>query len=205
MNKPKRLWNRISLGLIFLGIGCISWALINLWVQSHYSADDISSYDIPTNYSAELNDDSSYSTPDKILYPIYPEEGDKIGVLRIPVLKREIPIFQGTGTKELKKGVGHFIQSVLPGEEDNSVLSGHRDTVFRKLYILDIGDQLLVETAAGIFTYEVNGIRIVHSDDKTVIVPTNQAILTLTTCYPFNVIGNAPDRYIVSANLVNNK
>ncbi len=62
-----------------------------------------------------------------------------------------------------------------------------------------------MQTSAGIFTYKVNGTRIVHKDDKTVIVPTNHAVLTLTTCYPFNVIGNAPDRYIVSADLNINK
>lgn len=27
-------------------------------------------------------------------------------------------------------------------------------------------------------------------------------VLTLTTCYPFEYIGNAPDRYIIEANLL---
>ena len=140
--------------------------------------------------------------PDKPVYPENPADSDSIGSLTIPALNRKLPIFQGTGEKELKKGVGHFTQSVLPGEEDNCVLSGHRETVFRKLYNLKIGDLLIVETSAGTFTYEVNGTRIVHQDDKTVIVPTDHAVLTLTTCYPFYYLGHAPDRYIVSAALV---
>lgn len=98
--------------------------------------------------------------------------------------------------------MGHFIQSVLPGEQDNSVLSGHRDTVFREIGDLLIGDLLIVETSAGIFTYEVTGTRIVDKDDQTVIVPTDHAVLTLTTCYPFRYVGPAPDRYIVSADLL---
>jgi len=81
-------------------------------------------------------------------------------------------------------------------------LSGHRNTVFRQLGNLKIGDKLIVQTSGGIFTYKVNGTRIVHQDDRTVIVPTNHAILTMTTCYPFDVIGDAPDRYIVSAALI---
>lgn len=190
-----------------LGIGGISWAMFSMNAQSDYS--------IPGTFNEELNkitgdstvsleSDPSHilSTSDKPLYPVYPVEGDNIGSLTIPALKRELPIIQGTGVKELKKGVGHFTQSVLPGEEDNCVFSGHRDTVFRQLDNLKIGDQLIVQTSAGIFTYEVNGTRIVHKDDKTVIVPTDNAILTLTTCYPFYTLGDAPDRYIVSADLI---
>jgi len=98
--------------------------------------------------------------------------------------------------------VGHFTQSVLPGEEDNCVFSAHRETFFKQLGELKIGDQLIVQTSAGTFTYEVNGTRIVHADDKTVIVPFDHAVLTLITCYPFNTVGYFPDRYIVSAVLV---
>jgi len=143
--------------------------------------------------------------PDKPLYLVNPAEGDNIGSLTIPTLKQDLPILQGTDEKELEKGVGHFAQSVLPGEKDNCVLSGHRETVFRQLGDLKIGDTLIVQTLAGIFTYEVNGTRIVPADDKTVIVPTDHAVLTLTTCYPFNTPGYFPDRYIVSAVLVKSK
>jgi len=145
------------------------------------------------------------SPADRILYPVYPAEGDNIGSLTMPALKLEMPIFQGTGVKELKKGVGHFTQSVLPGEEDNCVLSGHRETFFSQIGKLKIGDQLIVQTSAGTFTYVVKGTRIVHADDKTVIVPTDHAVLTMTTCYPFNTPGYFPDRYIVSAAFVKSK
>lgn len=189
----------LSLGFMVLGIGCISRAMFSMWVQTDYSA--------PHEYIAEgaiVESDPSLvmPAPDKTLYPVYPAEGDTIGSLTIPALKQELPILQGTGEQELQKGVGHFTQSVLPGEEDNSVLSGHRETVFRQIGNLKMGDLLIVKTSAGIFSYEVNGTRIVHEDDKTVIVPTEHAVLTLTTCYPFNTPGYSPDRYIVSAALV---
>ena len=213
MNNAKRNRHKLSLipilslGVIALGIGFISWAMFSIWAQNDYYAGDyLSLYSSPAAFAAELTNDKAESVvqaePDKVLYPEYPAEGDKIGTLMIPALNRKLSIFQGTGVKELKKGVGHFNQSVLPGEEDNCVLSGHRETVFRQLYKLKIGDQLIVQTTAGTFTYEVTGTRIVDKDDKTVIVPTEQAILTLTTCYPFNTPGYFPDRYIVSAVLV---
>ncbi|MBU3113779.1 class D sortase [Clostridium lacusfryxellense] len=222
MNKVKLFLGKLSLGtalslsFMVLGIGCIFWAMFSIFGQSNYFAKETpNSYDVTTSIVAKNNDVASgvtskvklepnpdETTPSKTLYPVYPKDGDNIGSLTIPALNRELPIIQGTDADDLKEGVGHFAQSVLPGEEDNCVLSGHRDTVFRKLGNLKIGDLLIVKTSAGTFTYKISGTRIVHEDDKTVIVPTDNAILTMTTCYPFNFIGNAPDRYIVTATLI---
>ncbi|MBE3102681.1 MAG: class D sortase [Bacilli bacterium] len=136
------------------------------------------------------------------LYVERPEIGEEIGSLYIPKLKAILPIFHGTNDDELEKGVGHFKDSVLPGEKDNSVLSGHRDTVFRKLGEVGKGDDLQVTTSAGTFTYRVKKVRIVDKDDRTVIVPKPRAVLTVSTCYPFDYIGAAPKRYILEAFLV---
>ncbi|WP_273127481.1 class D sortase [Bacillus weihaiensis] len=136
------------------------------------------------------------------LYNKRPELGENIGELFIPKLKASLPIFHGTNEEELAKGVGHFAGSVLPGENDNSVLSGHRDTVFRNLGEVGKGDLLIVKTEAGEFTYKVKKVRIVDSDDRTVIVPKPKATLTVSTCYPFDFIGASPERYILIADLV---
>ena len=96
----------------------------------------------------------------------------------------------------------HFVQSVLPGQEDNCVISGHRETVFSKIGKLKIGDELILKTSAGTFTYAVSGTRIVDEDDRTVIVPTDHAVLTMSTCYPFDPLATLSERYIVSANLM---
>src|SRR5450830_2023465 len=204
MNKAKHLLRNkfslvtiLSLGFTVLGIVCICWALINIGAQSVYSADAYRSPSFsPTTFAVkqvrltgddsaptESGDASGIFNSDKILYPLYPSEGDNIGSLSIPVLKQKLPIIQGTGTDELKKGIGHFSQSVLPGEQDNCVLSGHRDTVFASLGKLKVGDRLITRTAAGTFTYEIRRIRIVHKDDVSVIVPADHAVLTVSTCY----------------------
>lgn len=139
------------------------------------------------------------------LYAERPEKGENIGELIIPKLEAKLPIFHGTHEDELDKGVGHFAGSVLPGEEDNTVLSGHRDTVFRKMGEVGIGDLLIVQTSAGEFTYKVKKVRIVDKDDRTVIVPKPRATLTVSTCYPFNFIGASPERYILVADLISSK
>ncbi len=178
--------------------------MISLWTRSNYpmSSKEIvnSEYTTLVYLSSDENTDETDSS--KVSYLQYPSVGENIGTLSIPVLEQEFPLIQGTGDKELENGVGHFLQSVLPGEKDNCVLSGHRNTVFRKLGDLKIGDSLILTTSAGTFTYTVDGTRIVNEDDKTVIIHTEDAVLTLTTCYPFNDFKKVAERYIVSAVLV---
>lgn len=139
------------------------------------------------------------------VYLEQPEQGDMIGDLIIPKLDATLPIIHGTDEEELEKGVGHFAESVLPGMKDNSVLSGHRDTVFRRLGEVGKGDLLIVETVAGKFTYKVRQVRIVDEDDRTVIVPKPRATLTVSTCYPFDFVGYAPERYILVADLISSE
>ncbi|MBM6618770.1 class D sortase [Bacillus sp. RD4P76] len=132
----------------------------------------------------------------------YPKKGDVIGKLIIPAIKEEYPITEGTDDEQLENSVGHYIQSVLPGRQDNSVLAGHRDGVFRKLGDVKIDDVLIVELGEEVYTYKIYKQLIVDQDDRTIIVPHEEAILTLVTCYPFNYIGSAPERYILQAKLV---
>lgn len=128
------------------------------------------------------------------------EEGDTIGLLYIPRLDREIPIISGTDEEELAKGVGHYSSTALPGQKDQILLSGHRDTVFRQFGELENGDEIQVKMEGETFVYEIYDTEIVDADDRSIIQPTApDEVLTLSTCYPFSYIGNAPDRYIVYA------
>lgn len=197
----------LSLGLMVLGIGFM--LLFVVGILSH-SGDFLRQLDRqhsaqstfakqPDAFAAQ---EEVSDQPNREYYTVNPSEGDHVGTIEIPALKREIDIFQGTGAEELAKGGGHFTKSVLPGEKDNCVLSGHNDSVFTKLDSLEIGDLIIIQTGAGEFTYKINGMRVVDKADRTVIVPTEEATLTLTTCYPFVTVGPAPERYIVTAQLI---
>jgi sortase A len=209
------LW--LSLGSLVLGVGLISFALANVFgaksaagsfvyrgVPSSAATVATSAGESPLPVAAPQDAVSASGSTEAapVRYPEDPREGELLGSLSIPALKQTLPIVEGTRTNDLKKGVGHFAKSVMPGGVDNCVLSGHRDTVFTRLGELKTGDLFVVQTAAGVFTYQVNRIRIVHANDKTVIVPTDHAVLTVTTCYPFRYVGSAPDRYILSADMV---
>lgn len=136
------------------------------------------------------------------LYKSRPKVGDRVGTITLPSLKLSWPIYEGTTETQLARGVGHYVKSVLPGETDNSVLSGHRTTVFNRLGELEIGELILVKTKAGTFTYKISKFRTVMRTSKAVIVPTETATLTLTTCYPFNNVGLTTRAFIVTADLV---
>jgi sortase A len=129
-----------------------------------------------------------------------PNFGDTLGILEIPRVNAELPIVEGTDPNDLKKGVGHYKGSSLPAEHGQIVLSGHRDTVFRRLGELKIGDSLIVKLAKGTYTYEITHMKIVDAKDTSIItLQKTEEELLLTTCYPFRYIGNAPKRYIIYA------
>ncbi|QUL54730.1 class D sortase [Paenibacillus tritici] len=136
--------------------------------------------------------------------PVY-TKGEVIGEIYFPRLDRRVAILEGTGQAELKQGAGHDEASAAPGASGNSVLAGHRDTVFRRLGELAIEDIIEVETADGTFTYEVTGSRIVDGDTRGAIKPSGEPLLTLITCYPFSYVGSAPDRYLLSARLISSQ
>jgi len=129
-----------------------------------------------------------------------PSVNEEIGILTIPRLKTDLPIVEGTSPDQLDKGVGHFRTSALPNQNDQIVLSGHRDTVFRHFGELKIGDSLIVKMPYGLYTYIISRTKIVDDDDLAIIHSTKpKEELVLTTCYPFHYVGNAPKRYIVYA------
>lgn len=128
------------------------------------------------------------------------QDGQSIGILEIPIIDKELPIVQGTDEDSLKQGVGHYTGTVYPGQQDQILLSGHRDTAFTGLDKLKTGDSIIVKMQHGTFHYAVVGTEIVDADDTTVIRSTAPVeMLTLSTCYPFRYIGNAPERYIIYA------
>ena len=209
--KASHFWEALS---ILIGVVLVLWALFVLRaplppqdvpVVPSASPTPVETHATPPlSYSDEVVTTSSSEVPQSPT-PLYLAgylTGQKIGTITLPTLDLSWPISEGTEEAQLAKGVGHYTKSVLPGLSDNSVLAGHRSTVFNRLGELEVGDEIYIKTAAGTFTYEVLKFKVVKRTDKTVIVPTEDATLTLTTCYPFNHIGVTTDAFIVTAVLV---
>jgi sortase A len=179
----------IFTGLILVGIGL--WQFIDVKTQTHASLKE----------AKELIADQPAVAPKKrVVNSPPPDMGETVGLLAIPKIKAELAIVEGTDPDDLEKGVGHYKGAYFPGDQGQIVLSGHRDTVFRKLGELKIGDLLKMKMPYGSYSYEIIDTKIVKSDDTSIITLQHEKEeLILTTCYPFSYVGNAPKRYIIYA------
>ena len=137
-------------------------------------------------------------TPHRPLPPP-PVRGAALAALSIPRVDLSAVVLHGSDARTLRRGPGHLEGTALPGEGGNIVIAGHRDSFFKPLRHVAVGDDVFVDGPYGHGHYRVASLRVVGARDLTVIAPTTVETLTLITCFPFWVFGNAPDRYVVRA------
>jgi len=130
------------------------------------------------------------------------ESGITIGRIEIPAVGLATRVLEGDDAGTLRLGVGHIPGTAVPGPSGNVGLAGHRNTFFKFLRKINVGDEIWFFTAAGTFKYQVVSLRIVFPDAIEVLNNTQRPTLTLVTCYPFYTIGAAPQRLIVHAEMV---
>jgi len=125
--------------------------------------------------------------------------GEPMGRIEVPRLHVSAAVANGDDDGTLRLAIGHLPDTPFPWEAGNSALAGHRDTFFRELRNIRVGDDMRVTTPYGDFNYQVLRTVIVTPDDLSVLEPTAEPTLTLVTCYPFSYVGHAPKRFIVQA------
>jgi sortase A len=129
--------------------------------------------------------------------------GELIGRVDIPRLKLSAAVAEGDDDKTLGKAVGHLPDTPLPWHGTGNVgLAAHRDGLFRALEKIRLKDDVRVVTSRGEYHYRVTKTHIVDPDEVWVLAPTSTPTITLITCYPFSFVGNAPQRFVVQAELV---
>lgn len=113
----------------------------------------------------------------------------------------DLIVLAGGSGRTLAFGPGHLSASALPGEIGNMVIAGHRDTHFAFLRDIEPGTRVSVESFAGVTTvYEVIGRNVVDSRKGSLLLDTDDAVLTLVTCYPFDAVDpGGPLRFVVTA------
>ena len=126
-------------------------------------------------------------------------EGDVIGEIQVPRLGLNAIVVQGDSAANLRRAVGHLSKSALPGEWGNVALAGHRDTFFRPLRDIRLGDEIRFMTRERSFQYRVESIEVVAPTDIRVLESSTGHDLTLLTCFPIYYVGPAPKRLVVRA------
>ena len=181
---------RRLLALLFVLIGFIVIAGSGLAL---FWSDELQRLYMPSLPSIERRSDAdSTNRPEA-------EQGKPIGSIEIPRLGLSSVVLEGDDAAALLLGVGHLSDTPLPWHDGNTVLAAHRDTFFRPLAHIRKGDVIRFSTADAALEYVVKELKVVEPTAVEVLEPTSAATLTLITCFPFDYIGPAPQRFIVRA------
>ena len=145
---------------------------------------------------------TSFEPPEVQVLPL----GTPLATISIPGTGVDAVILEGIGEEVLRRGVGHFPRTSLPGAGGNIALAAHRDTFFRGLRKVEIGQRIVIETADGLQReYRVESTEVVEPSQVDVLDDVGQEVLTLITCYPFRYVGPAPQRFVVRGYPVNDR
>ena len=121
--------------------------------------------------------------------------------LYAPAHNVSLTVLAGAQGESLAWGPGHVDGTPLPGHGGNAAIGGHRDTSFRFLKDVTLGQRVVVERADGVrVTYEVTDMAVVDERDARVLAASPGRVLTLITCFPFDTpVPGGPLRYVVRA------
>jgi sortase A len=137
---------------------------------------------------------------EKVDTPTRNEAGSsRLGRIEISSVGVAAMILEGTDDVTLRRAVGHIPGTALPGQNGNVAIAGHRDTFFRALRNIHQGNEITLTTLKGSYRYRVDSTEVVDPQDTEALDESDDATLTLITCYPFYFVGSAPQRFIVRA------
>lgn len=114
-------------------------------------------------------------------------KGDKIGVIEIPSLGIEHIIVEGTEQEQIKKNVGHFKNTSMPGDYGNFSLAGHRNNlyneVFKGLADVEIGAEITIKALNGEFRYKIYKKEVIEPENFDVLhQDLSRKEMTMITC-----------------------
>ena len=127
-----------------------------------------------------------------VLFSVSGQAGDVFGVLSIPKLEMEMPLYLGATDKHMADGAAQLGQTSIPigGENTNAVIAGHRGyngaPYFRYVPELQIGDSVDITNLWGTLHYSVVETKIIQPNDIDAIkIQPGRDLITLLTCHPY--------------------
>lgn len=155
----------------------------------------------------QLDSPQDYTVPSFSLKE-YGLKEDVFGVISIPAIQVEMPIYLGATESHLAAGVAHLSQTSLPigGDNTNCVIAGHRGwngfPYFRYITDLKQGDRVTIQNPWETLEYEVAETKIIAPNDiEEIHIQEGRELLTLLTCHPYASGGK--QRYLVICERVN--
>ena len=190
----------IAVIIIIFILGMIK-TLFGTQIETAFMLANKVSINIDSNKD-NTNQETKIDTEKKTLEN-YPEYGTQYATIEIPRIDANLPVYFGDTLEILKKGVGHSSGSYFPGEGGSILYMGHNSKkVFRRFSELQIGDEIKVTTTYGEYNYKIYDMQLINETElEKVPIQKDEEILMVYTCYPFNNVGYATQRYVVYAKL----
>ena len=121
--------------------------------------------------------------------------GDGImGYIEIPAIQVNLPIYHGTGSDSLERGVGHLLGSSLPvgGDSTHAILTGHSGMASQKMFTdlvqVEVGDVFYLHILDETLAYQVRELNTVLPHDTSLLgISTGEDLCTLITCTPYGI------------------
>lgn len=153
--------------------------------------------------SAKAEPEQTVISEEKQTLQNYPEYGTQYATIEIDKIDVNLPVYFGDTLEILKKGVGHSSGSYFPGEGGSIIYMGHNSkNMFRRFSELQIGNEIKVTTSYGEYTYKIYDMQLIKETETDKLpIQRDKEILMIYTCYPFNNVGYATQRYVVYAEL----
>uniref|UniRef100_UPI002729CCC1 class C sortase n=2 Tax=Dubosiella newyorkensis TaxID=1862672 RepID=UPI002729CCC1 len=232
----KKNWSTILLVMMFtVGLSLLLYPSIADWWNKINASHSISSYVESVSklsdeeyqkylseaklYNSELLLEPNRFHPSDALHSMYEStlnvSGDGIiGVVKIPSIRVNLPIYHGVEESTLQDAIGHIEGSSLPigGPSTHTIVSGHRGLPSAKLFTdldqLEVGDYFMFQVLDDTYTYQVDQIKIVEPNDFTYLqIEEGKDLATLQTCTPYGInthrllvrghrVDNLPDDFV---------
>lgn len=217
MSKKKKKSNFLFIFIFILGLGIMSYPMISNWYYRIDANNQVADYKEARELLSQEEIDRRIrlakiyndSLGNVVLKDPYSEEEKekafenyaqmlelrtKIGVVTIPSIDVELPIYAGTNEEILQKGVGHLEGTSLPigGESTHTVLTAHSGLpsarLFTDLQKVKMGEKFYIDNIAGTLAYQVDHIDVIDpSDFSQLLVVPEKDYATLLTCTPIMI------------------
>jgi len=185
--------------LLLVGIVALSYAATS-WLGSHWNQRLLQQQFERGLQESPTFDNASAAAVRNPNATGRPESGQILGRLEIAHLDIDVIVLEGTTSAILDEGAGHIPSTAVPGTSGNIGIAAHRDTFFRGLGDIKVADEIeFTGTDGRTLRYQVEATRTVRPDEVHVLDDRGYSLLTLVTCYPFDFVGTAPERFIVHA------
>lgn len=217
MSKKKKKSNKLFIFIFILGLAIMTYPMISNWYYRIESNNQVADYkearDLLSDEEIQrrirlakiYNDNLGNVTPKdpyseeekhKAIenYAQMLELRTKIGVISIPSIDVELPIYAGTNEEILQKGAGHLEGTSLPigGESTHTVITAHSGLpsarLFTDLQKVKMGEKFYIDNIAGTLAYQVDHIDVIDpSDFSQLLVVPEKDYATLLTCTPIMI------------------